>query len=317
MNRPFASTMHHPTSILRLRATAGRLLLAATLSLPLAAAAQQSTFPNPDAAVDALQQALKTNDQDALQRLFGDQYRAVITSGDPAYDAARRADATEALATRKRLEELGPDRRILRMGAQDWPFAIPLVREGVGWRFATEQGAEELQNRRIGADERNAIYVMRAIADAQRQYAETDRAGDGVLQYARKLGSTPGRHDGLYWAADSAKGEEASPLGPLVASASTELAGHKEGEPFGGYYFRVLTRQGPAAPGGAYSYVINGRMIAGFAAVATPAQWGRTGIMSFIISHNGKLYQKNLGPKPAAITSFDPGAGWTEVPQDQ
>lgn len=316
MNPSSSSTMQ-ATATLRLRATAGRLLLAATLSLPLAAAAQQSTFPNPDAAVDALQRALQANDQDALQRLFGDKYRDVITSGDPAYDAARRADATAALATRKRLEEIGPDRRILRMGAQDWPFAIPLVREGVGWRFATEQGAEELQNRRIGADERHAIYVLRAIADAQRQYAEADRMGDGVLQYARKLGSSPGRHDGLYWAADSSAGGEASPLGPLVASASTELAGHKEGEPFGGYYFRILTRQGAAAPGGAYSYVINGRMIAGFAAVATPAQWGRTGVMSFIISNNGKLYQKNLGAKPAAITSFDPGPGWTEVTQEQ
>jgi len=314
---PSSSSTMHPTSIPRLRATAGRLLLAATLFLPLAAAAQQSTFPNPDAAVDALQRALQANDQDALQRLFGDKYRDVITSGDPAYDAARRAEASAALATRKRLEEIGTDRRVLRMGAQDWPFAIPLVREGVGWRFATEQGAEELQNRRVGANERNAIYVMRAVVDAQRQYAETDRMGDGVLQYARKLGSSPGKHDGLYWAAEGAKGDEASPLGPLVAAASTELKGHKEGEPYGGYNFRILTRQGAAAPGGAYSYVINGRMIAGFAAVATPAQWGRTGVMSFIISHNGKLYQKNLGPRPAAITSFDPGPGWTEVLPEQ
>jgi hypothetical protein len=303
----------HPTATLRLRATARQLLLAATLLVPLAVAAQQTTFPNPDAAVEALQRALQANDADALQRIFGDQYRDVVSSGDPAYDAARRAEAAAALTTRKRLQEMGPDRRILRFGAQDWPFAIPLVRADVGWRFATEQGVDELLNRRIGGNERNAIYVMRAIGDAQRQYAETDRMGDGVLQYARRLGSSPGRHDGLYWAADSARGDEASPLGPLVASASTELAGHKEGDAYGGYYFRLLTRQGASAPGGAYSYVINGRMIAGFAAVATPAQWGRTGVMTFMISHNGKLYQKNLGPKPSAVTSFDPGPGWTEV----
>ena len=297
---------------LRLRVLARSLMLATTLAVPLAALAQQTTYPNPEAAVDAFQRALQANDQAALENMFGNRYRELITSGDPAYDAARRADATSALATRKRLEELGPDRRILRIGAQDWPFAIPIVREGVGWRFATEQGAEELANRRIGANERNAIYVMRAIVDAQRQYAERDRLGDGVLQYARKLGSSPGRHDGLFWATN-APGDEASPLGPLVAAASTELAGHREGEPYGGYTFRILTRQGPHAPGGAYSYVINGRLLGGFAAVATPAQWGRTGVMTFVVSHNGKLYQKNLGAKPAAITSFDPGPGWTEV----
>ena len=297
-----------------LRATARPLLLAAALLLPLAALAQQTTFPTPDAAVDALQRALQANDDAALGQLFGEKYRQIVSTGDAAHDNARRAEAAAALATRKRLEELGADRRILRMGAQDWPFAIPIVREGVGWRFATEQGLGELQNRRIGANERNAIYVMRSIADAQREYAQADRMGDGVLQYARKLGSTPGKHDGLYWAADTARGEEQSPLGPLVAAASTELAGRKEGEPYGGYNFRLLTRQGASAPGGAYSYVINGRMLAGFAAVATPAEWGKTGVMSFLISHNGKLYERNLGPRPPAVTSFDPGAGWKEVP---
>jgi hypothetical protein len=313
-HRP-SQTVMHDTLIARLRAKAFGLLLASTLLLPLAAvAAQQLTFPTPDAAVDALEHALKADDEAALQEIFGDKYREVISSGDPAYDKARRVDVSAALATRKRLEDLGPDRRILHIGAQDWPFAIPIVREGVGWRFATEQGADELLNRRIGANERNAIYVMHALVDAQRQYAERDRMGDGVLQYARKLGSSPGKHDGLYWPADPAKGEEASPLGPLVAAASAELAGHKEGDPYGGYRFRILTKQGPQAPGGAYSYLVNGRMIAGFAAVATPAQWGRTGIMTFMVSNNGKLYQKNLGPKSPAIDSFNPGPGWTEVP---
>jgi hypothetical protein len=136
--------------------------------------------------------------------------------------------------------------------------------------------------------------------------------GDGVLQYARKLGSSPGKKDGLYWDADPAKGDEPSPLGPLVAAASTELKGHKEGEPYAGYHFRMLTRQGPGAPGGAYSYVINGRMVAGFAAVAYPADYGRSGVMTFIVNQSGKVYEKNLGPKAAAVTTFDP-AGWTEV----
>ena len=300
------------TPPVRLRTTARALLLAASLCLPLAVLAQQTTFANPDAAVDALSHALQSNDEAALLQIFGDKYRDVVSTGDAAYDAARRAEAASALATRKRLEELGPDRRILHFGAQDWPFPVPLVRDGTGWRFATEQGAEEVLNRRIGANERNAIYVMRALVDAQRQYAERDRMGDGVLQYARKLGSSPGKHDGLYWPSQDDNGEE-SPLGPLVASASADLKGHAEGAPFKGYRFRLLTSQGPHAPGGAYSYIINGRMIAGFAAVATPADWGHSGVMSFIVSHNGKLYQKNLGPKPPAITRFDPGPGWTEV----
>lgn len=299
------------TPTVRVRSTARALLLAASLCLPLAAPAQQTTFPTPDAAVDALAHALQSNDEAELLQIFGNKYRDVVSTGDPAYDAARRAEAASALAVRKRLEELGPDRRILHFGAQDWPFAVPLVREGAGWHFATEQGAEEILNRRIGANERNAIYVMRAVVDAQRQYAERDRMGDGVLQYARKLGSSPGKHDGLYW--PSQDGGEDSPLGPLVASAAAELQGRPQGAPFKGYRFRILTSQGPHAPGGAYSYVLNGRMIAGFAAVATPADWGHSGIMSFIVSNNGKLYQKNLGPKPPAITTFDPGPGWTEV----
>lgn len=307
-NRHIPMTLSKP-----LRLVARDLAVAAALLVPLALAAQQTTYPNPEAAVDALQRALQANDEAALQQIFGNKYRDVVSSGDPAYDAARRSEASTALAVRKRLEELGPERRILRIGAQDWPFAIPIVREGIGWRFATEQGAEELLNRRIGANERNALYVLNAIVDAQRQYAERDRNGDGVLEYARRLGSSQGRKDGLYWAADSAAGEEPSPLGPLVAAASAELAGHREGEPYGGYRFRLLTRQGANAPGGAYSYVINGRMLSGFAAVATPAEYGRSGIMTFIVSHNGKVYQKNLGPKPPAITSFDPGPGWTEV----
>ncbi len=300
--------VHSPT----LRA----LALAAALLAPLAAAAQQTTFATPEAAADALQRALQANDTQALVALFGDKYSNLVGTGEPGYDAARRAEAAQALAQRRSLEEIGADRRILRMGAQAWPFAVPIVREGIAWRFGSEQGAEELLNRRVGANERHAIHVMHALVDAQRDYAQKDRLGDGVLQYARHIPSTPGRHDGLYWKEDASKGEEPSPLGPFVAEASQELVGHKAGQPYGGYYFRILTRQGAAAPGGAYSYLINGRMIAGFAAVAWPAEWGRSGVMTFIVSQNGKVYQKNLGPKAAAVSSFDPGPGWTEVPPE-
>lgn len=293
--------------------SAGALLLASALLLPLPAGAQQTTFPTPEAGVDELVRALQANDEAAINRLFGQRYRNLVLTGDHAYDTSLRETATRALATRKRLEEVGPDRRILRMGAQDWPFAIPLVREGGTWRFASEQGVEELLNRRIGYNERNAIYVLRSIVDAQKQYAETDRDGDGVLQYAAKLASAPGKHDGLYWPADTAKGEEPSPLGPLVAASSGRLEGHTAGEPYAGYRFRMLTQQGAGAPGGAYSYMINGRMLAGFAAIATPAEYGKTGVMTFIVNHNGKVYQRNLGAKPPVINSFNPVAGWTEV----
>ncbi|NML45764.1 DUF2950 domain-containing protein [Ramlibacter sp. G-1-2-2] len=308
--------MHNPSHpAFRLRTLARSLALAAALLVPLAAAAQQTTFATPEAAADALQRALQANDSQALVALFGDKYKDLVGTGEPGYDAARRAEAAQALATRRSLEEIGADRRILRMGAQAWPFAIPIVREGIAWRFASEQGAEELLNRRVGANERHAILVMRALVDAQREYAQKDRMGDGVLQYASRIGSTPGKHDGLYWP-DTA-GADASPLGPFVADASQELAGHKAGDPYGGYYFRILTRQGAAAPGGAHSYMINGHMLAGFAAVAWPAEWGRSGVMTFVVSQNGKVYEKNLGPKGAPVTSFDPGAGWIEVPPEE
>jgi hypothetical protein len=158
---------------------------------------------------------------------------------------------------------------------------------------------------------------MRAYLDAQRQYASIDRDGDGVLQYAQKLASTQGKQDGLYWPADTSKGEEASPFGPLIAESGPFLKGHKKGDPYRGYHFRILTRQGKGAPGGAYNYVINGRMIAGFAMVAYPDAYGESGVMSFIVSHNGKIYEKDLGKKTeeigAKMTAFDPGAGWKEV----
>jgi hypothetical protein len=206
---------------------------------------------------------------------------------------------------------------VLLIGAEAWPVPIPIVRAGDRWRFATELGEDELVNRRIGGNERNAIYVARAYIDAQRAYAARDRDGDGVLQYAQKLASAPGKHDGLYWPADAAKGDEESPFGPLVAESSAYLKGHGEGDPYRGYRFRILTRQGKAAPGGAYNYIINGRMIAGFALVAYPAEWGKSGVMSFIVNHNGKVYEKNLGKDSAAIgakmTTFDPVAGWKEV----
>lgn len=295
------------------------LLLAPLLALSLASAAadQQRMFATPEAAVDAVIAALKANDEAALISIFGEQHKNLVVTGDPANDAAAHADAAAQLAAFHALEERGNDRRVLLMGPQAWPVPIPLVRQGGAWRFATEEGAEEMLNRRIGGNERNAIHVLRAYLDAQREYASRDRNRDGVLQYAQKLASSPGKQDGLYWPADASKGEEESPFGPLVAESSAYLTGHKKGDPYRGYHFQILTRQGKNAPGDAYNYIINGRMIAGFAMVAYPDKYGETGVMTFMVNHNGKIYEKDLGKEAsenigAKMTIFDPGPGWKE-----
>jgi hypothetical protein len=295
-----------------------RFALALVVAMPLAvSAAEQRTFATPDEAVDALTAALKADDDAALIAIFGDQHKDLIVTPDRAANSATRAKAVAAMQTFHVLEESGSDRRILLIGDQAWPMPIPLVKSGERWRFATEQGEDELVNRRIGANERSAIFVVRAYLDAQRDYATKDRDGDGVLQYAQKLGSTRGKHDGLYWPADTAKGEEESPFGPLLAESAPYLKGHKAGDPYRGYHFRILTRQGKSAAGGAYNYVINGRMIAGFAMVAYPAQYGQSGVMTFIVSNNGKVFEKDLGKNStemgAKMAAFDPGPGWKEV----
>lgn len=297
-----------------------RLALALLTVVPLAAtAAPQQTYPTPQAAVEALMEAFKADSDAALLAIFGDEHKSVLLQSDRAATSADRARLLAAMQTMLVLKETAPDRRVLVIGAEAWPVPFPIVRVGDRWRFATEEGIEELVNRRVGGNERNAIHVLRAYIDAQRQYATRDRDGDGVLQYARKVASTPGKQDGLYWTADESAGQEPSPFGPLLAASEGYTKGHQAGDPYRGYYFRILSRQGAHAPGGAYSYVINGRMIAGFAMVAFPAEYGRTGVMSFIVSHNGKVYEKDLGKDSTAIgkamTSFDPGAGWKEIPR--
>ena len=285
---------------------------------PLARAAEQRTFATPEAAVQALIDALKANDEQALIAIFGDQHKDLIGSGDAAADAVKRAEAAALLERFRTLDDPAPDRRVLLMGEWAWPLPIPIVRQGNVWRFATEQGAEEVINRRIGGNERNAISTLHAYVDAQREYASRDRNGDGVFEYARRLDSTPGKFDGLYWPADASKGEEQSPLGPLIAESSAYMAGRKPGDPYRGYRFRILTGQGKNAAGGAYSYIINGRMLAGFGMVAYPSAYAKSGVMTFIVNQNGKVFEKDLGPDTEAIaakmTTFDPGPGWKATP---
>lgn len=295
-----------------------RLALVLLLAAPLTTlAAGQRTFATPEEAADALVVALKADDDVALLSLFGERYKDVVISPDRAANSATRAKIVAAMQTYRLLEDVGPDRRVLLIGEQAWPLPIPLVREQGAWRFATEEGVNEIVNRRIGANERSAMEVLTAYLDAQKEYASRDRNGDGVLQYAQKLGSTPGKHDGLYWPADESKGEEVSPFGPLVAESAAYLKGHKAGDPYRGYHFRILTRQGKNAPGGAYNYIINGHMIAGFAMVAYPDAYGQSGVMTFIVSQSGTIYQKNLGSATsklaAAMTEYNPDPTWKKV----
>ena len=300
--------------IAKLRQLAAMLLLA----LPLVSgAADQQTFATPEAAVDAMMAALKTDSDAAMLSIFGEEQKDLIIQPDRAAVSATRAKILAAMQTLHVLHEPSQERRVLLIGAEAWPMPIPIVRVGDRWRFASEEGAEELLNRRIGGNERNAIYVLQAYLDAQRTYAARDRNGDGVREFAKKLASAPGKQDGLYWPADETKGEEASPFGPLIAESAAYLKGHVAGDPYRGYHFKILTRQGKAAAGGAYNYVINGRMIAGFALLAYPDSHNKSGVMTFIVNHNGKLYQKDLGAKTASvaakINTFNPDAGWQEV----
>ena len=308
--------MQRITAPRRLRVGFGALALVLTLGAVAPATAAQKTFASPEAAVEALVAALAGNDEAALVAIFGDEHRGLVVTGDHANDAAERANAARELAAFRVLDETGPDRRTILMGPQAWPVPIPLVRQGDAWRFATEEGVEELLNRRIGANERNAITALRAYIDAQRQYASRDRDGDGVLEFARRIASTPGKRDGLYWATES-DDDEVSPFGPLIADAAPYLAGRKAGEPYRGYHFRILTRQGKSAAGGAYDYVINGRMIAGFAMVAYPAAYGESGVMTFVVNHNGRIFERDLGAGTAAaaagMASFNPTREWREV----
>ena len=293
-----------------------RLALALALAGPLAAsAAPQQAFATPEAAVDALMAAFKADSDADLLAIFGDDYKDLVVHGDRAADSANRARNYASMQTLRVLRESGPDRRLLLIGAEAWPVPIPIVRVGERWRFASEEGADEVLNRQIGANEHAAMHVLRAFVDAQRVFASRDRDDDGVLQYARKLASTPGKQDGLYWS--TKPGEEPSPFGPLIAESAAYLQGHAVGDPYRGYRFRILTRQGAHAPGGAFDYLINGRLIAGFAMVAYPADYGRSGVMSFIVNQNGRVYEKDLGKNSATtaakMSAFDPGPGWKPV----
>jgi hypothetical protein len=294
-----------------------------TLTLPVRApAADEQTFATPQEAIKALVAAARNNDTNAIRLIFGPAGHELISP-----DVVQATEAfkmfVQHLTEKTQLVNNSESNATLEIGTDGWPFPIPLVKEGAQWHFDTAAGSKEILARRIGMDEMGALNVCNAYVVAQREYASQDRMGDGVLAYAQFLRSTPGTHDGLFWPTNQ-PGEELSPLGPLIAQARVEgyhrtaTMLNDEQVPYHGYYFKILTRQGKHALSGKYNYIINGRMIAGFALVAWPAEWGNTGVMTFIVNQTGIVSQKNLGPQTVkiakAITTYDPDGTWLPAP---
>jgi hypothetical protein len=284
----------------------------------------QLRFDSPQEAGAALLVAVKAGDTNDMRLIFGPEAQElvspdVVQAGNAFSNFARRVSEKIVYAPQA-------DSNIveLQLGLDAWPFPIPLVRDKGAWRFDTAAGREEILNRRIGMNELAAIRVCRAYVDAQREYASQPRNGDDVLEYAQHFRSSTNTHDGLYWHAEP--GEEPSPFGPLIVQSHDE--GYRQATkilganlaPYRGYCFQILTRQGSHAPAGKYNYIINGRMLAGFALAAWPAEWGNTGVMTFVVNQRGKVWQKNLGPNTAAIaaamTAYDPDDTWKPVSGD-
>lgn len=287
----------------------------APFALPGQALAQQD-YKTPQAAAEALAAAAKSSDAEAALVVLGHNGRDIVSSGDKVADEAARQKFVAAYDAKHAVTMEGDNKAILIVGDDDYPFPIPMLHNKNGtWSFDTDEGRREILYRRIGRNELDTIQICLAYVDAQDDYASKDR-GSGSGVYAQRFISQPGKKDGLYW--PTAQGEDESPLGELFAVASRQ--GYRAGEgrtPYHGYYFKILTKQGPAAEGGAADYVVDGKMIGGFALVAYPAQYRNSGVMTFIVNYAGAVFQKDLGPNTAkiaeAMTSFNPDSGWTKV----
>lgn len=299
------------------------LSLLVTAGLAAQVDTSQSTFTSPEEARQALVSAVQARDHGALRSLFGPAARE-LEPGDPVEQAAEFEHFARHIQEGTELVKEGDGKSVLVIGARKWPFPVPIVRKGETWQFDTVAGREEILTRRIGHNELLAIHVCTAYVDAQHEYySMPEPDGDQVPKFAQHKFSRPGKRDGLYW--PTAPGEQESPLGPLVAKAREEgymkerIQGETGPRPFHGYYFRILKQQGPSAPGGKFSYVINGNMVAGHALVGYPAKWGVSGVMTFIVNQRGRVYQKNLGPKTAEIArkmkAYNPDQSWKLVEQ--
>lgn len=289
-----------------------------SVQAPDAPAPGQPVFDTAEEASSAMLAAVKDQDHDRVHLLLGPQWKDLV-SGDKVEDANAFKEFAQRAAEYTQLQKQDDSTSILYVGNDHWPFPIPIAKASDGkWFFDTAAGKTEILARRIGQNELDAIEVCHDYVEAQREYARKDRDGSGVLKYAQRIQSTPGKMDGLYWPA--APDQEQSPLGHFFAAAAAkgyeQTAGHPH-EPYEGYHFRVLKRQGPAAPGGKFDYVVNGNMVAGFALVAFPVDYGASGIMTFIVNQQGDVYQKDLGPDTTKlarkISEYNPDKTWTLV----
>ncbi len=292
----------------------GLLALAVSLGMAGGAVAQQPTkaqgFPTPDAAAAAFTDAVRGMNDKALTSILGPEWREFVPT-TAAQVQARRANYLKAWDEAHEIKVSG-DKATVVAGKSGWTLPIPIVKDGAEWRFDAVAGWREMRLRQIGHDESAVVQTLLAIVDAQRDYANLDPMKTGSPVYARRLLSLPGRKDGLFW--ETKPGEPPSPLGPAVAKAQVDGAspdGHY------GYYFRLLYSQGAAAPGGAHDYIVNNRMVGGFAAVAWPVRYGVTGVMTFIVSYEGVVYQQDLGPdtvqRAGSLVAFNPDKGWVKA----
>ncbi|MEM5430246.1 DUF2950 domain-containing protein [Cupriavidus oxalaticus] len=283
------------------------LSLLALLALGAAPVLARQVFDSPDAAMAAFGQAVRADDEAAMRRMLGPGFRDII----PPAGAEVRKRFDSAWAQTHRLQQTDKH-AFIAVGDDGWTLPVPLVRSSGGWQFDTRAGVEEMRVRRIGRNELAVIQTMQAICDAQTEYAQTMHDGEKRLVYANRLSSSPGKHDGLYW--PTASNESPSPLGPAFRDAGTRNAS-KDG--YHGYHYKLLTAQGPHADGGALDYAVDGKLFGGFAVMAWPVRYGDTGVMSFIVSHKGQVYERDLGAnsaaKAAATKSFDPAPGWRRV----
>jgi len=276
-------------------------------------------FESPEAAVGAVVSALRAEEIDQVQTILGPASADLLDSGDEIVDQSGRADFLKLYDERHSVELAGPDDAILYIGDIQWPFPIPMVRSSGTWFLDTEEGREELLDRRVGRNELNTVKVCLALVDAQNEYASRDRDGDGILEYAQAIRSSSGQRDGLYW--PTTEDGRLSPIGELLAAAGEkgDLAA-KADSGYHGYRFRVLTSQGQHATGGAYDYRAGAHMIGGFGVVAYPLRYGDSGVVSFLVSHHGVVYETDLGPETetlaSGMTAFDPDSHWTPTPID-
>ncbi|MDH4233352.1 MAG: DUF2950 domain-containing protein [Nitrospirota bacterium] len=275
----------------------------------------QKSFSSPEEAATALVAAVRAHDMKEISAILGKGSKELISSGDDVADSTGREKFLRAYDLMNTLQQVSADKIVLLIGEDKWPMPVPIVKKGTKWVFDAEQGKQEILNRRIGRNELQVMEVVYAYVEAQHEYASKDCRGGGAVEFAQRLVSTEGKRDGLYW--EAKEGEEMSPLGPLVARAAKEGYAKADFWPFHGYYFKILKGQGKHAKGGAYDYVVKGKMILGFALVAFPAEYGNSGVMSFMVNQEGAVYEKDLGKNTRRIADamkiFDPDKNWKKV----